>query len=517
MTVHSNSPGSGSRHRRFSCAAAAVCLAATLGPVPQSPQAEVGTHPGGQDAPAPLIGGPHALVGHGADALRSCAPAGGGAWDISVVKVTAASDLYPDQSPPEGTLQGRLAEPLSADADLVVFVFETGGFAAGNLPLRQLARRSCIVIAGHTAPETYWVSGGAGFTGDPFSDIVYRGIGHIPDRRIDGGIRRSSVVMLQCAEDSHLDQLTVAFANNDMLSTVSGCGRRVTVARSVCGPSAGGAAGRCGGMFGKPYHECGEHTWAWVLGFENMRRNPLIGCGTRAPINVTNVVTFNATDAGRIQVPGVKVNFRSILSIGGPLTGCDPDRAITWFEQIARGPNTEVFLEDVRSVPAPGCPWRTVETLWGGSHTVFHYSVSQKPARFEDHGVGTPHPDPDGAVAPVPLDDLEEAVLGAAGANFRLQCDGRLVHRPNALDRESFRRVRAREFATRPWESQVHYESVYGRIDFPTGRPCADGNDNGIPDEAEAWLTGSPSGIQDVGAINPGTGRPWMLDYLGGR
>ena len=272
-------------------------------------------------ADAPLIGGPYPLVGYGADALRSCSPPDGGDWNVSVVKVTAASDLYPDQNPPEGTLQGVLAGPLSRDADLVVVVFETGGFSAGNLPLRNLSRRSCIVIAGQTAPETYWVAGGASFTGDPFSDVVYRGIGHIPDRRIDGGTRKANVVVLQCAEDSHLDQLTVAFGSNDMVSTASGCARRVTVARSVCGPSAGGSAGRCGGMFGRVQHECGEQTWAFILGFENMRRNPLIGCGTRAPVNVTNVVTFNATDAGRVQTAGVKIRFPRHPQPGGPSHG----------------------------------------------------------------------------------------------------------------------------------------------------------------------------------------------------
>ena len=465
----------------------------------------------------PMIGGPHPLVGYGADALRSCAPPGGGAWRVAVLKVTAASDLYPDQNPPSGTLQGVLAGDLPMDADLVVVVFETGGFAAGTLPFRNLARRSCLVIAGHTAPETYWVSGGAPFTGAPFSDIVYRGIGHIPDRRIDGGIRKASIVMLQCAQDSHIDQISVAFGNNDMLSTVSGCARRVTVARSVCGPSAGGRAGRCGGLFGKTEHECGEQSWAWVLGFENMRRNPLVGCGTRAPVNVTNVVTFNATDAGRVQTADVRINFRSILSLGGPLTGCERDRAITWFEQLGPEARSEIYLDGVRSVAAPGCPWRATEAMWEGPHTVFHYSVSERPVAFETHGVASPHPGPALPAQPVPLDDLEEAVLRNVGANFRLECDGRLVHRPNALDRVSFRRVRSRDFADRPWESLSHYESVHGTVDFPEGVPCQDGNANGIPDAAERWLSGSATGIGNVGALNPDTGRPWILDYLGGR
>ncbi|NNM32692.1 MAG: hypothetical protein HKO53_06480 [Gemmatimonadetes bacterium] len=473
--------------------------------------------PATASAEPPMIGGPHPLVGYGADALRSCAPEDGGDWNVSVQTVTAASDLYPDQNPPSGTLQGLLAGDLPLDADLVVVVFRTGGLAAGNLPFRNMTRRSCLVIAGHTAPETYWVAGGAPFTGRPFSDIVYRGIGHIPDRRIDGGIRKASVVMLQCAQDSHLDQLSVAFGNNDMLSTVSGCARRVTVARSVCGPSAGGTAGRCGGMFGKAEHECGEQSWAWILGFENMRRNPLIGCGTRAPVNVTNVVTFNATDAGRVQTADVKINFRGILSLAGPLTRCHRDRAITWFEQLGPEARSEIFMEGVRSVGAPGCPWTATEAAWNGPHTVFHYSVSERPVAFETHGVAVPHPDPDHAVDPVPLDGLEDAVLGNVGANFRLACDGRLVRRPNALDRESIRRVRARDFADRPWESLSHYESVHGTVTFPEGVPCPDGNANGIPDEAERWLTGSTTGIRNVGELNPATGRPWILDYLGGR
>lgn len=465
----------------------------------------------------PMIAGPHPLVGYGAEALRACAPPGGGDWRVSVLRVTAASDRYPDQNPPPGTLQGLLAGELPLDADLVVVVFDTGGLAAGNLPLRSLSRRSCLVIAGHTAPETYWVAGGALFTGEPFSDIVYRGMGHIPDRRIDGGIRKANFVALQCAQDSHLDQLSVAFGDNDMLSTASGCARRVTVARSVCGPSAGGTRGRCGGMFGKVEHQCGEQSWAWILGFENVRRNPLVGCGTRAPVNVTNVVTFNATDAGRVQTAGVKINFRGILSLGGPLTGCNRDRAITWFEQLGPDARSEVYLDGVRSVAAPGCPWTSTEARWEGRHTVFHYSVSERPVPFASHGVAAPHPDPDHAVTPLPLDRLEDGVLRNVGANFRLACDGQLVHRPNALDRESLRRVRARQFAAHPWESLTHYESAHGRLDFPTGVPCPDGNANGIPDEAERWLSGSATGIDDVGQLNPATGRPWILDYLGGR
>lgn len=464
-----------------------------------------------------MIGGPHPLVGYGADALRKCAPPGGGAWNVEIVRVTETTLLYPDQNPPPGTLQDVIARGLPSGPDLVVVVFDTGGLSAGSVPLRGLQRRSCFVIAGHTAPETYWVIGSAGFAGAPYRDIVYRGVGHIPDRRINGGAFGANMVPIQCVEDFHADQLTVAFAENDMLSTASGCGRRVTIARSVCGPSAGGTAGRCGGLFGGSEEACGEQTWAYILGFENMRRNPLIGCGTRAPLEVTNVIAFNATDAGRIQVPGVSINFRSILSVGGPITGCEPDRAIVWFEQAGRRPSTSIYLENVRSVPPPGCSWQPVEALWEGDHTVFHYSISRRPAPFEDHGVAQPHPGPERPVEALPLARLEAELLDNVGANFRLGCDGRMTHQPNALDRIAFRRVRERDFAPEPWENLAQYEAAYGRLEFPEGVPCPDRNDNGIPDEAEVWLSGSATGISNVGALNPATGRPWILDYLGGR
>ena len=470
----------------------------------------------GQD-PAPMIGGPHPLFGYGGEALRACAPEGGGAWSVEVVKVTEASLLYPDQDPPPGTLQEVVTDGLPVGPDLVVVVFETGGLAAGSIPVRSLRRRSCIVFAGHTAPETYWIMGSASFTGAPYADIVYRGLGHIGDRRINGGAYGANLVQFQCVTDLHADQLTVAFAENDMLSTSSGCGRNVTIARSICGPSAGGTVGRCGGLFGKPEHSCGEQTWAYVLGFENMRRNPIIGCGTRAPLNITNVVTFNSTDAGRIQVSDVKVNFRGILSIGGPVTGCDRDRAITWFDQSGREPSTAVYLESVRSEPAPGCAWSAVEALWGQEHTVFHRSVEGTPATMDRNGITRPHPDPRLAVAPLPLADVEEGVLLNAGANFRLECDGRLTRRVNALDAVSIRRVRARDFAPTPWVNIAEYESRYGPLEFPKGTPCSDANDNGIPDRAEAALAGSATAIADVGELNPATGRPWILDYLGGR
>lgn len=441
-----------------------------------------------------MIQGRFPLVGWGWGALQACAPEGGGDWDVLIVPVRPGESLGPNDLP--------------EDRDLVVVVFPEGG-RGGSINFRNAARHDCVVIAGQTAPEAFWFTNAVFDNRDRdqvWSDVVTQGLGFIGSG--------SSAARVVCGTRVHFSGLTLAFAADDAIGfTSEGCGDHNTFTRSVVGPT----LTRGGGFFdgaGDQLVPCAHLSYTDVLVFEAVRRGPLLSCGAQ----VTNVVAYNLTDAARLQRPRIAVNIESYRVIGGPITGCDWDRAIVHWEQLVpRDESMSVYLDEVRSVPAPGCLWSRVEDLWGAVHTVFHFSVGQDPVPFDGHGAATPHPRPRFYTQPAGQDALESHVLPLVGANWGLSCDGEWVRRENELDAVTLRRVAAREFTPTQGQTQAEWEAEHGPLTFPTGTPCPDTNGNGIPDGAETWLAGARDAIDEVGAINPRTGRPWILDYLGGR
>jgi len=136
--------------------------------------------------PDPRMGkGYFPFVGFGADALRACAPEDGGDWDVQVLVVDdARSDILDGP----GTKNAVLAEADSdVDVDLVVLVYTTGGHnrGRGGGAWRNLARRSCIYDAGHTAPTTYYQANSEHVRGGGFSNLVIRGLGFLPTQSQD--------------------------------------------------------------------------------------------------------------------------------------------------------------------------------------------------------------------------------------------------------------------------------------------------------------------------------------------
>lgn len=442
--------------------------------------------------------------GFGAVALSTC-----NRRDIEVRAVTNLNDAGP------GSLRDAVAG--SNPSKLTYVVFKTGGTITLNGPI-EIAR-GCLYIAGQTAP-----GGGIQLRGPndpthrvpPISfprdrsghDVVIRYLRVRAGRGYDGG---ADDISITSGYNIILDHISTAWGNDESISispvklTLRGQGSdHITIQNSFITTTL--ATHSTGSIIGSGYDEPTISAISLIRNayIHNTHRNPLIR--RVCPIEVVNNVVYNWR--GRVGSTNGEscVDFINNYFKKGPQSGADILEH-GWTDNMHADPTLYMIGNVVDPVQMdPSANQRDLIHYYGLKTGPLPASafVSQRQARpqFPVRSI-------------LSASAAYTAVLANSGASQRLTCDGSWTDARDALDRLLVSQIERR---TGPrGDAENDNQSDYGG--FPTlaaGTPCADSDQDGMPDAFEQRYGLNPRDPSDAVKDANGDGFTNLEAYLSG-
>ena len=441
--------------------------------------------------------------GYGAMALTKCDRS-----DVQVLKVTSLS----------ASGSGSLADAI-ANADpkrLTIITFDVAGTISGSASVK--ANQGCLYIAGQTAPGggVQLHAGGAAFLVDRTGpkDVAVRYLRFRSSKGVGG---TSDVVNIYGGERIIFDHTSAQFGNDEVFTirTVEASNasdiKQVTLQHSIIAaglvPHSTGSL--LGGTANYDLSQLSVHHNLWA---EQSHRNPLVG-GDAEEVQVINNVTYNykgqpAETTG--QMPSV--DFVGNYWKTGPWSR--KDKPVLHHLQGGTLRSNVLFAADnVHTHLAPNGG--------GDQHALFRYDgakndgapdYAQLPASvFRTN----PSASPTVAVNAQSASDAYQTVLAEAGASARVTCAGDWVANRDALDALIIERTTK---GTGSGADTDHDDpSDFGGVpSLAKGKPCADQDGDGMPDEFETRYGLDPSSATDASSDPDGDGYTNIEEYVNG-
>ncbi len=481
--------------------ALASSLDTATAPVPASPMASqtsvASPSPPATAAPLQTQARPAfpGAEGFGALALARCERS-----EVQVLRVTTTASLGP----------GSLAEALERNNpdQLSVIVFTIGGTIRGSHRLD----RGCLILAGQTAPGggvQLYSNGNAVLVFDRrggATDIVIR---HLRVRSDKGTPGKQDAISIQGGRNIVFDHVSVQFANDEVFSItpvptdLRGTSvANITIQRTLI---AAGLRPHSVGSLLKPADDHSTtvsrislHHNLWA---HNAHRNPRIRALTETEI-VNNVVYNYRNRATRFS-EGARVDVVGNYYLAGPWTG-KPEQVL---QHDRDGKLSRLYLSGNLAPAFQADPN-------GAQQNLIRFADTK--GRLPDRGFAQTrqfHP-----TIPVSEQTARQAfdgVVADVGANARLSCEGEWIRNSDSLDRRILGHVVS---GTGPASDRAvdHPDDFGGVPQLDEGVPCADSDQDGMPDEFEVRFSLDESDASDASGDPDGDGYSNIEEYING-
>jgi pectate lyase len=451
--------------------------------------------------------------GYGATALGQC--------DRSSVQVLRVTNL---QDSGAGSLRDAIGRVDNNRLSIIVFT------EAGYIHLSdeiRLQSTGCLYIAGQTAPGggiTIQRAPGKGlFLRYDTHDIVIR---YLRFRGGYAGDYKGHVnILVGSGQNIIMDHLSLGWTTDKLLiiekysqMAWSGVVSNITLQRSLLHevfafhPTALQISSD--DRIKAPIKNIDVHDNLFA---NNDHRNP---DGITSGLKVVNNVIYNWQQGASQGEEKAFTDWIGNYYKTGPMTDPRYDYEIT-FQTNTIGADPSYYV--VGNVgPHNSDPGAGLDAQWSGPNRVV--ACYYKCPGYGDETPGQPLPDsarrdtplPD-ATIPIHVElatDAYQSVLGDVGANARLACKGDWVANSDVVDQRIISEVENR---TGPGTTPVTEADAGGFPSIAPGTPCADSDQDGMPDDFELRYGLDPHSAADASGDANGDGYTNLEEYLNGR